>query len=217
MDHSAQEGAGGEHDCAAGDRAAVRELDARYGAGVGCDPSRLPFDDGQVRGLGDQRLHGAPIELTVRLGARPLNGGALAAVEDAELNAGSIGGARHHAVERVDLAHQMALAQAADRRVAGHFADRREAVGDERGWRAAARRRGRGFASRMAPADDNDVKFHSGVRLFHVKHLDMRSEGFALRRRRRGLEGRSSGKEGRAYDRVEPGPSFETRLRRSSG
>ena len=135
MDHSAQEGAGGEDDGAAGDRAAVGELDARDGAGVGCDPSGFPFDDGQVRRLGDQRLHGAPIELSVGLGARPLDGGTLAAIEDAELNAGRIGGARHHAVERVDLAHQMALAQAADRRVAGHFADRRETMGDERGSR----------------------------------------------------------------------------------
>ena len=160
MNDSAQEGAGGEHDCAAGDRAAVGELDAGYAVGIGGDPSRLPFDDGQVRSFGDERLHGAPIELPVGLGARPLDGGSLAAVEDAELNAGGIGGARHHAVERVDLAHQMALAQAADRRIAGHLADRCEAVGDQRGSRAAARRRGRGFASRMAPADDNDVKFH---------------------------------------------------------
>ena len=110
----------------------------------------------------DERLHGAPIELSVGLGARPLDGGTLAAIEDAELNAGRVGGARHHAVERVDLAHQMALAQAADRRIAGHFADRRETVGDERGRGAAARRRGRGFASRMPAADDNDVKFHFG-------------------------------------------------------
>ena len=36
-------------------------------------------------------------------------------------------------VERVDLAHEMALAEAADRRIAGHFADGGEAMGDERG------------------------------------------------------------------------------------
>src|SRR5580700_11565900 len=43
VNHPTQEGAGGEHDCAAGNRAAVRELDARNGGGVGCDPSRLPL------------------------------------------------------------------------------------------------------------------------------------------------------------------------------
>src|SRR5580700_9594526 len=48
VNHPAQEGAGGEHDCAAGDRAAIAEVNAGYAARIGCDPSRLPFDDGQV-------------------------------------------------------------------------------------------------------------------------------------------------------------------------
>ena len=108
----------------------------------------------------DERLHGAPVELAVGLGARALHGGALAAIENPELDAGRIGGAGHNPVQRVDLAHQVALAQAADRRIAGHFADRCEAVGDERGRGAGARRRGRGFAARVPSADDNDVKFH---------------------------------------------------------
>ena len=89
-----------------------------------------------------------------------MHGRPLAAVEDAELDAGRVGGAAHHAIERVDLAHQMALAEAADRRIAGHFADRREAMGDERRRGAAARGRGRGFAAGVAAADDDDVKFH---------------------------------------------------------
>ena len=144
----------------AGDRAAVSELDARDGAGVGRDPGGFAFDDGQVRRFADERLHGAPVELAVGLGARPLDGGALAAIEDAELDAGRVGGARHDPVQRVDLAHQMALAEAADRRIAGHLADRCEPMGDERGRGAAARRRGRGFAARMPAADDNDVKLH---------------------------------------------------------
>ena len=96
-------------------------------------PGGFPFDDGQVRGFGDQRLHGAPVEFPVGLGARPLHGGPLASIEDPELDAGCIGGARHHAVQRVDFAHQMALAEPADRRIAGHLADCRKAMGDERG------------------------------------------------------------------------------------
>ena len=133
MDDPAQERAGGEDDRPAGDHAPVGEVDSGDGAGSRGDPRRFAFDHGQVRRFGDESLHGAPVELAVGLGARALDGGALAAVEDAELNAGSVGGARHHAVERVDLAHQMALAQAPDRRIARHFADGRETVGDERG------------------------------------------------------------------------------------
>ena len=82
---------------------------------------------------GDQVLHRAPIELPVGLGAGALDSRTLAAVEDAKLDAGLVGGARHHAIERVDLAHQMSLAKAADRRVARHFADRRETMGHQRG------------------------------------------------------------------------------------
>ena len=97
------------------------------------DPRRLPFDDREVGRLGDERLHGAAIELAVGLGARALDGGTLAAIEDAELDAGRVSGASHQPVERVDLAHEMSLAEPADRRIAGHFADGRESVGDERG------------------------------------------------------------------------------------
>ena len=63
-------------------------------------------------------LHRQAIELAVGLGARALHRRALAAVEDAELDAGGVGGAAHQPVERVDLAHQMALAEPADRRIA---------------------------------------------------------------------------------------------------
>ena len=48
----------------------------------------------------------------------------------------AIGHPAHHAVERVDLAHQMALAQPADGRVAGHLADGGELMGDEQRARA---------------------------------------------------------------------------------
>ena len=69
----------------------------------------------------------------------------------------AIGRAPHHAVERVDLADQMALAEAADGRVAGHLADGLGLVGQQRRARAAARGRRRRLAAGMAAADDDDV------------------------------------------------------------
>ena len=76
------------------------------------------------------------------------------------------------AIERVDLAHEVALADAADGRIAGHFADRGGAMGDERGRGAAARGRRRGFAARMAAADHDDIKAgHVVVKVFHVKQV----------------------------------------------
>ena len=72
--------------------------------------------DFEVRLLGQQRLHGLAIELAIGLRARAAHGRALAQVEHAELDAGAVDGAAHDAVERIDLAHQVALAQPADRR-----------------------------------------------------------------------------------------------------
>ena len=55
-----------------------------------------------------------------------MHGRALGSIEQPELDAGCVGDPAHQAVERVDLADQMALAEPADGRVARHLADRRE-------------------------------------------------------------------------------------------
>ena len=73
-----------------------------------------------------RRLHGLAVELAVGLRARALNGRPLGPVQHPELNAGRVGDAAHQSVERVDLPDQVALAQTANRRVAGHLTDGRE-------------------------------------------------------------------------------------------
>jgi hypothetical protein len=84
----------------------------------------------QGRPFGEDRLDGLLVERAVGLGAGALDGRTLAAVQEAELDAGAVGRAAHDAVQRIDLAHQMALAQPADRRVAGHRPDAVALVGD---------------------------------------------------------------------------------------
>ena len=69
-------------------------------------------------------LHHALIAPPVGLRAQRPDGGALAAVEHAVLDAGFIRGLCHLAAEGVELAHEMALACAADGGVAGHVAHR---------------------------------------------------------------------------------------------
>ena len=118
----------------------------------------LALDHRQIRGLADRALHRRRIELAVRLGARPAHRRSLAPVEHAELDAARVGDPAHQAVERIDLAHQMALAEPADRRIAGHRADGREPVRDQRGRRAHARSRGRGLAAGVPAADHDDVE-----------------------------------------------------------
>ena len=120
------------------------------------------LDHLEVGGGANGRLHRLAVELAVGLGARALHGRTLGAVEQPELDAGGVGDAAHQAVEGVDLAHQVALAEAADGRIAGHLADRGEGVGDERRARAHARSRGRGFAAGVAAAHNDHVELSFG-------------------------------------------------------
>ena len=110
----------------------------------------------------DRGLHGLPIELAVGLGARAAHRRALAAVEHAELDAGGVGDAAHQAVERIDLAHQVALAEPADRRVAAHLADGRELVGDQRRRHAEARGGRRRLAAGVSAANNDDAEIGHG-------------------------------------------------------
>src|SRR5262249_25296215 len=104
------------------------------------------------------RLHGGAIELAVGLGARTAHRRSLRPVEEAELDARRIGDPSHQPVKRIDLAHEMALAEATDGGVTRHFADRRKSVSDERGSGTEPGSRRRGFAAGMATPDNNDVK-----------------------------------------------------------
>ena len=64
---------------------------------------------------------------------------------------------RHRAAQRVDLLDQMALADAADRGIAGHLAERLDVVGQQQRARAHARGGQRGLGAGVAAADDDDV------------------------------------------------------------
>ena len=118
----------------------------------------LRFDHGQIRRLADRLLHRRRIELAVGLGARTAHRRPLAAIEHPKLDAAGIGDAAHEAVERIDLAHQMALAEPADGRIAGHRADGGEAMGDQRRARAHAGGRSRRLTAGVAAADNDHVE-----------------------------------------------------------
>jgi hypothetical protein len=182
MDQPAQEGAGGQHHGAGREAPPVRRDDAGDAALIHNEVLDRGLDHLEAWGGCDRRLHGPAVELAVGLGAGALHRGAFAAVQHPELDAGGVGDPSHEAVKGVDLAHQMALAEAADSRVAGHLADVGEAVGDE-GRPGAEPRGGRGgLAARMAATNHDDVealghgsyliRSHLGVKsvrgLFHV-------------------------------------------------
>ena len=157
MDEAAKKCAGGQHDCRRRECTAVAQPQPGRAA-VRNEVVHLALDHREIGARPDRLLHGRGVELAIRLRARAAHRRALAAVEDAELDAACVRHAAHEAVKRVDLADEMAFAETADRGIAGHGADGREPVGDERRARAHARGGGRGLAAGMAATDDDHIE-----------------------------------------------------------
>jgi hypothetical protein len=160
----AEESAGGDDDGAGGNFAARFEEDAgNSGALTGGDKAvNDAGNDGEVRAIfGEKLLHLLRVFVFVSLGARRLNGGALGAIEHAELDAGGVDGEAHEAAEGIDLADHLAFGEAADGGIAGHAADGGGIHGDHGDGAAIAEevRCGPcGFRPGVAAADDDDVK-----------------------------------------------------------
>ncbi|MNT42096.1 hypothetical protein D3C72_1784960 [compost metagenome] len=158
MDKSAEEGAGGEHH---GFREEAQPhlghdafdlvvLDDQVVAGL--------LEYPQVRLVLEDFANGGLIENSVRLGAGGAYGRAFAAVQHTELDAAEVGGGRHGAAQGVDLLDQVALADAADGRVAAHLPEGFHIVGQQQGLHAHACGRERGLGAGVAAADDDHVK-----------------------------------------------------------
>ena len=113
----------------------------------------------------DRRLEQSPIGLD----ARPLHGAALGSIEHAVMDRGGIGGTRNETVEGVDLTNEVALAEAADRRIAAHGAHGFPVEADECHARAHAGGDGSRLAAGMAAAD------HDHVEWMHRAHLLQRT------------------------------------------
>lgn len=168
MNLSVKEGACGEHDGACG----KANTKLRHRA-----DNPVTFDDQVVTGLREQgqiRLvfqtatDRLLVQHAVGLRARRTHGRTLARIEDAKLDACLVGRCCHRAVERVDFLDQMALADAADRGVATHRAERVEAVREQQRLDAHARAGKRCFGAGMAATDHDHVE---AVRKLHGKSV----------------------------------------------
>ena len=128
--------------------------------GAGQNQARdLSLDDGQAILRIEHPVDGGFVEFPVSLDPRPLHRRALGQIEHAIMDSSGIGSPSDQAVKRIDLADQMALAQPADSRVAGHRPDTVAGKADQSGRHAHARCHGSGLATGMASANHNDIKF----------------------------------------------------------
>ena len=106
------------------------------------------------------------------MGAGGADGGTAAGIEAAKLNAGIIGGKRHHPAEGVNFPDQMSLADAADGGIAGHLAERFQVLGEQKSLRPGACGGEGCFASGMTAADNNHIKnVGSFCESYHYRHM----------------------------------------------
>ena len=116
-----QEGARGEHDGPGPELDAQLRDDTHHAVTFQQQIIHRLLEEGEI-GLIFQCLpNGLAIQDTVSLGARGSNRGALAGIENPELDTGVIGGNGHDAAQRIDFLDKMPLADPANRRVAGHL------------------------------------------------------------------------------------------------
>lgn len=157
VDQAPQERAGRQDHTARADLLARSELNPGHPAVRANQILNGPRPDGEPRLLAQQCLDRLAVKLAVRLRPWTPDGRTLAPVEHAELNARTVDGPRHDPVQRIDLADEMALAQPAYGRIAGHLADRVQSLRQQQCARADACRRRRRLAPGMAAADHNDI------------------------------------------------------------
>ena len=97
------------------------------------------------------------VAVSIGLAARGADRRALAGVQHAELDPGRVGHAPHRPPQRVDLAHDLPLAQPTDGGVAAHLPHLVGAEGDQGDRRPQARGGERGLDPRVAAADDDQA------------------------------------------------------------
>ncbi len=115
------------------------------------------LEQGQIGLVFQTSADRLPVEHTIGLGPGGAHRRALARIEDAKLDPGLVGRRRHRPAQGIDLLHQVALADAADGRVARHLAQGLDVVGQQQSAAAHARRRERRLGAGVAATDNDDV------------------------------------------------------------
>ena len=149
MDQAAQEGAGGQHHGAGARFAAVGQANPGNPAVLDDQIVGLAFDHRQIGGFADR----LPASRRHRACGRPGRAGPRTAGPLRRLSTRNWmppwSATRPIRPSSASISRtRWPFAEPADRRIAGHGADRGESMGDQRGFRAHARGRGRGLRSR---------------------------------------------------------------------
>ena len=164
MDQAVEEGAGGQYHGTCLETHA--ELRHRTGDAVALDDQVIAGlgKDGQVRLVFQAGADRLLVQHAVGLRTRRTHRRPFRTIEDAELDAGFVGGCGHGAAQRIDFLDQMPLADSADGRVAAHRPQRFHVVREQQRALPHACRGERRLSASMAATDDNHIE------TFGIKH-----------------------------------------------
>ena len=137
---------------------AALEREPRDAAALDQEPTGAPDNPRDVRFGAERAVDPLAVAPLVGLRPRRPHRGTATPIEQLELDAGGVDRRPHQAAERVDLANQVPLRRAADRRVARHVRDRRLRQRADRHAPAHPRRRPRRLDTRVAGTDDDHVE-----------------------------------------------------------
>jgi hypothetical protein len=152
-----EESPGGKHHCPGRDRATIGDQSG-YTAPLNQKVQGLPFGQHKAgRGFHDL-AHALLVTVFISLGPRSPYGRAFPGVETAELNATGIYGPSHLTTKGINLADQVAFADAADGRVARHLSDAVTAQREHEGAETRTCRGQGGLNARMPGPNDDYIE-----------------------------------------------------------
>src|SRR5688572_16530571 len=125
MNLPAQESPGRNDHRARGEPPAIRGLDTGDASAALVEEQICDHALAQLEGreLLEQKTNGAAIQGAIGLSAGSPDGGALRAIEHAELDSRAISGAAHNATKGIDLSNNRPLRNPANRGIATHLPD----------------------------------------------------------------------------------------------
>ncbi len=154
---AAEEGAGAQHHRRSLEPGTVGKLEPAHHAALEHKRRGLALDQLKAGLRLDRVLDRCLEQRSVSLNPRPPDRAALRAIEHPVMDRRGVCRARDQPVEGIDLAHQVPLAEATDRRVAAHSPDCVEIEADEADARIHPRSHGGRLAAGMAAPDDEEI------------------------------------------------------------
>ena len=164
VDQARQEGPRGQHHRAGLEAQADLRDHAGHPVALQDQVVNRLLEHSQIGLVLDTAADGLAIKDTIGLGTGRTHCRTFPRIEDSELDTGLVGGRRHRPAQRVDFLDQMALADTADRGIAGHLAQCFDTMGQQQRTATHARAGERSLGAGMTATDDDYVKFFRELR-----------------------------------------------------